>query len=366
MKNIELLLNKIYSISNLPMACFGQEHSFCFGNAIKKESNIYKGISNKLSEVDIPNIYIAEDSYYGGFRDRDSNVFVIGPVGYNELKALQGMISLCFYTMYDIEIERKHIVISDIGENEIYDMKELDKLDYFESEKLARYTFEDEMKFMASIENGEVEQYLTITDIHESDCVEARVGLLADNHYKHVEYLAVTSITLATRAAIKGGLDVMSAYGLSDLFLRKLEKCTKVAQVYDILNQSNLNFAMKVREAKNKKVTPYVEKCKVYISRHKNKKFTIDDIAENIGISKAYISKLFLQEVGITIHQYTINLRIEMGANLLKNTEESITAIAEYLCFNSQSQFGKIFKEKYGVTPQKYRNENEVIDFIKK
>lgn len=56
-------------------------------------------------------------------------------------------------------------------------------------------------------------------------------------------------------------------------------------------------------------------------------------------------------------------VRLEAAANMLRFSEEQIGAIAEYLCFPSQSYFTERFRKQYGMTPGEYRKENQIIDF---
>ena len=107
----------------------------------------------------------------------------------------------------------------------------------------------------------------------------------------------------------------------------------------------------------------YVEQSKSYIAKRLNKKFTIDDIAGEIGISADYLSRQFTKAEGVGVRQYTLKKRIEAACNMLRYSDESLLSISNYLCFNSQSHFGKVFREHTGFTPQKYRHENKIDDF---
>jgi AraC-like DNA-binding protein len=106
-----------------------------------------------------------------------------------------------------------------------------------------------------------------------------------------------------------------------------------------------------------------VEQCKNYITKHLNQKFTIDEIANEIAITKTYLCHLFSEQVGIGIQQYAQRKRIEAAKNMLRYSDTSILEIASYLCFNSQSHFGKVFKDQVNETPQRYREKNKFIDF---
>jgi transcriptional regulator GlxA family with amidase domain len=66
--------------------------------------------------------------------------------------------------------------------------------------------------------------------------------------------------------------------------------------------------------------------------------------------------------MGMGIQQYAMIKRVETAADMLRFSDESILAVSNYLCFSSQSHFGKIFKDQMGVTPQKYRDKYKLID----
>ena len=50
------------------------------------------------------------------------------------------------------------------------------------------------------------------------------VGRLSDDPLRQMQYWAVTSVTLATRAALEGGLDELHAYNFSDRCIQTVDK----------------------------------------------------------------------------------------------------------------------------------------------
>lgn len=118
--------------------------------------------------------------------------------------------------------------------------------------------------------------------------------------------MACSSITLATRAAINGGVAPLTAYAISDLAKQHLEQCKTISEITTLQRMTRIKFASQVKETKdkNQKQSSYTEKCRVYIINHLNKPFTLEDIAEEIGINKTYLSRRFSEEMGITPKQY--------------------------------------------------------------
>lgn len=181
---------------------------------------------------------------------------------------------------------------------------------------------------------------------------------------KQYEYMAVTSISLAARAAIRGGVNAYEAYRVSELYLQKISLCTDAMDILQIHMQAVLKFTELVRQAKENRNFDCVEQCKDYIARHRTQKFSLEKVAEAVGKNASYLSRVFSEQTGMTMQDYAMSVRLENAANLLQYSNESIGEIAEYLNFSSQSYFGEKFKKKYGQTPVRYRREHKIRDFV--
>lgn len=217
---------------------------------------------------------------------------------------------------------------------------------------------QEENAVFTEIENGDVEA--VEKRIHEANIQDElgnRVGKMASRPQKTLEYMACISIALASRAAVRGGLELNTSYTLTDLFLHYLEKCTSIEEIISLQKDALLIFAEQVREAqKGMSRYAYVEAAKNYIASHLNKSFSLDDIAKELNINKHYLARRFSEDTGMGIMKYTKQKRIEAAKNMLRFSDASIPRIAAYLCFPNQSHFGKVFKEMTGTTPGAYRN----------
>ena len=83
------------------------------------------------------------------------------------------------------------------------------------------------------------------------------------------------------------------------------------------------------------------------------------DIAENIGISRGYLSTLFNNELKVSINDYINSKKILLAKSLLDNSDNSVVEISNYLGFSSQSYFQNIFKKYTNMTPLQYRKSNK-------
>ena len=95
--------------------------------------------------------------------------------------------------------------------------------------------------------------------------------------------------------------------------------------------------------------------CLDLIYDNLHNKITLNDLADNVGLSAPYLSKLFHKEVGVTVSQYISQKRVEAAENLLKFSDYSCIEISNYLCFNSESYFIQVFKSYTKLTPKEYR-----------
>ncbi|MBR2322859.1 MAG: helix-turn-helix domain-containing protein [Clostridia bacterium] len=86
-----------------------------------------------------------------------------------------------------------------------------------------------------------------------------------------------------------------------------------------------------------------------------------DMIAENFNYHPYHLNRIVKAYTQKTLHGYLLDYRIQMAKNLLITTKLSITQIADKTGFTSYTYFIKLFREKTGQSPLKYRNNHELI-----
>ena len=353
---------------------------------------IFSVLKEKSEQAKIPIVHVEEDDvYYLAFKDKDENLYVFGPASADDLsfaqqityrkkhhvsgqkymvpkvalaKALNGLV-MVYYMITGIQVTETEIM----QKSQIYvdeDMKASEMAIYEiknTTEEKQHLAYQDEVRWTQAIENGVLEKTEARMTPENLEKVE-KIGTLAStNSLKQFEYMAVTACCLASRAAIRGGVNAYEAYQTSEMFLQKISKCTNVMEVLQIHMEISGTFSELVRQVKENRNSDCVEQCKDYIARHRSKKFSLSDVAEAVGKNPSYLSRVFSEQTGMTMQDYALNSRLEAAANMLRFSNESIGEVAEYLCFPSQSYFGERFKKKYGVTPAAYRKQNKIRDF---
>ncbi len=101
--------------------------------------------------------------------------------------------------------------------------------------------------------------------------------------------------------------------------------------------------------------TERMKQMMTYIKDHFSERIALPDIAAAAGISPRECIRCFQRSIGDTPVNYLNVYRIQMAMQLLTRTADSVTEISEACGFSSISYFGKLFREKTGVTPSEYR-----------
>lgn len=82
-------------------------------------------------------------------------------------------------------------------------------------------------------------------------------------------------------------------------------------------------------------------------------------ILQTTFYNRAHICKTFKKYMNMTMLEYLTQARLKYACYLLTSTNQPITEICFTLGFVSSSHFNKLFKEKYGITPLKYRKTHD-------
>ncbi|MFC6227963.1 helix-turn-helix domain-containing protein [Paenibacillus allorhizosphaerae] len=107
------------------------------------------------------------------------------------------------------------------------------------------------------------------------------------------------------------------------------------------------------------RATKQINSILKWIDQHYKTSFTIPFMASELHFSPNYLSKLFKEQIGKTIMEYTNEKRLEEARMLLQLRSHSVEEICKETGFTYTSYFIQMFKKKYGLTPHRYRERLE-------
>lgn len=181
-------------------------------------------------------------------------------------------------------------------------------------------------------------------------------GRLSEDPVRNERYHFVVNAAIITRKCIEAGLMQEEAYTLSDLYIQTADTLYTISELQKLNDAMVLDFAKLMQIVrKNKSYSNHIRYCIKYIHENLHTKITIPKLAEKTELNASYLSTLFKKETGMTIHAHIQKKRLETAANILSRTDHSCSAIAQSLCFSSQSHFIQTFQKFYGITPGEYR-----------
>ena len=105
-----------------------------------------------------------------------------------------------------------------------------------------------------------------------------------------------------------------------------------------------------------------IETIKKYIYENYNKDISVEVLAAQVCFAPSYLSYIFKKETGQNLSKFIKSYRMIKAKEMLENTYEKIVNISYAVGYRNVSYFCQSFREYFGVSPQKFRNEGETLD----
>lgn len=93
-----------------------------------------------------------------------------------------------------------------------------------------------------------------------------------------------------------------------------------------------------------------------FVEQNYNRKISLEDVGELVGMSASSVSRFFKKRTRHNFWDYLNGFRIDRAAQMMIETEHTISEISYACGFNNISNFNRVFRERIGTTPSDYRN----------
>jgi AraC-like DNA-binding protein len=101
----------------------------------------------------------------------------------------------------------------------------------------------------------------------------------------------------------------------------------------------------------------YVGRVLALMHEHPNAAWTMEQVAERVGLSRSALHERFVQFIGLTPMQYLTNWRMQIGSRLLTQSNATLASVALDAGYESEAAFSRAFKRAVGVPPSVWRRE---------
>lgn len=140
-------------------------------------------------------------------------------------------------------------------------------------------------------------------------------------------------------------------YARKDAFFESRMASIMVAILIDLYRTHPEAFPLHARTT----VTEAVVNAQRYINDHFSGKVSLEAIARENFVSRHALSQAFKEITGTPFREYLIQYRISEAKKLLITTDLSVGEIAERVGYVNVNNFLKVFRDREGITPLKYR-----------
>lgn len=380
----EFLLEKAYLGWNIPTFVLNEENDVIYRKCeenIRINLDAVREIRKEWQKIKIPVLWQETmNIMHMGFEDDKKNLYLFGPVSFGSLSKAQILdyqfhhrwndsgillcniplwqIVSCLSTMY-VLLTRRRISEKQLIGHVHSVLEEKEEWNLIENEA-DFFGYDNERSFIEEFKQGEmrIDENTIINNIADLELISP---LARQNYIKNSEYAVVSAISAIRTAAIEAGVNEEACHKAYNRHLKKLTACTSTIEMMKVYANAVNELGKMVKSIKQRgNIGELQEQCKRYIARNIKRKFTIEEMAAELGYHSGYLSKIFSQKEGISIQRYRLKERLSLAANLLKNSNEKIGAISDYLCFHSQSYMTEQFVKEYGLTPTEYRKKNKL------
>jgi AraC family transcriptional regulator len=98
-----------------------------------------------------------------------------------------------------------------------------------------------------------------------------------------------------------------------------------------------------------------VDRAKLVLASDLARRWTLGEIAAEVGGSPVYLTQMFKQVEGLPLYRYHLRLRLARALDLLPQYDD-LTALGLDLGFASHSHFTTAFRQVYGRSPSEFRH----------
>ena len=250
------------------------------------------------------------------------------------------------YTVLDVEADATS-VLSHIEEAS---GRELESIFSDTKNMERRYAFENEI--LNAVTMGSENKLNKLFSVASDAFFEKR----AADPVRNAKNYGIIMNTLLRKAAERGGVHPVYLDKLSSKFAVKIELFNSVEQGRALMNEMFKEYCKLVREHSSS-YSPLVKSAVTAIDSDPSAEISLSALADKLGVTAVYLATIFKKETGKTVTEYINDKRISYAKHLLRTSALQIQTVSLHCGIMDVHYFSKLFKQKTGKTPSKFREE---------
>lgn len=205
---------------------------------------------------------------------------------------------------------------------------------------------------------------LTLFDLKSYECIllqnsKTDLNLKTQNKIYLIDFkIANFTILKNTKLNFDNYLEVkntVDSIQFNNQYVCILKKYSVINNLVSIINRQIKEADQQHRQEQNYKLESITE----YIHENYYKNISIHQLSTHFGLNESQLKAHFKKHFNTTIYQYIIDYRIVNSKHLLLNTHYCINEISYKCGYENTSSFIRVFKNKVGISPEKFRLKNQ-------
>lgn len=235
-------------------------------------------------------------------------------------------------------------------DQENYATQEL-QTQYVDMDIKARYDIEN--RLLIAVENGDVNEAVELLNTMYAKVVGLK---RLQDEVQNAKYKSFVINVLCRKAVERAGVALVTIDALSTKYAAIIDSTTSYENMYDVTQAMIIDYAQAALKIKATLYSPKINKVVQYIELNLMNELNLRQIAAYVNLAPAYLSRVFNQEIGMSLAQYITEMRMAKASELLMRTSLTVQTISEQIGFKQMSYFSQKFKQHFDMTPLQYRN----------
>lgn len=292
--------------------------------------------------------------------DNFPNIKTVIITAYNEFDYAQQAIKYgaVDYLLKPVKLEKivgiLTSLIKNIEEERLYDhLLRQSKKESEESIHFHEEFFAEEKKLYELVREGRMEKV--------DDFVEQLLVKIENQDYPLVKFkIRIIEFLVSLSRTINQEAEIEICHFYFEGLLKEAKEINSVNQLTEWITKKLELVIRRVTNAYDEMGSNVIQKTTNYIKQNYDQKLTLEKVATAVHLNPSYLSHVFKEETGSNFTDYLTEVRLKKAAELLKNSKNSITNIANQVGYQNASYFSQVFKKEFDLTPTQYRKENKI------